>query len=230
VGPEDAEPLTFAGGGADGVGGRAVGVPGGAGPGADVGEGGLVLGPDGDGEELAGRWVDVEGGEALLGIAAVEFQVGVGQGIEQGSVLGPQGPLLGHHVGQRLARRGSPGAEGGDELVTGDHAVLEGEQAKEEIAGRVVASRHGGSLPAPRRAAYANARPLDPALGRASGAAWIINGFSTDVENFWSAGGSPPYDLILIASAAAAASTPASTRGEGSGTAARYWPGVLGGV
>ena len=78
----------------------------------------------------------------------MELQVGVDQGVQQRPVLGPQGALLGQQVGQGLARRGGPGGEGQDELVAGDQAVLQGEQAEEQVARGVVTSWHrGGSRP-----------------------------------------------------------------------------------
>ena len=47
----------------------------------------------------------------------MELQMCFGQRIEQGAVLGPQSALPGQHVGQRLAGRPGPGAEGQDQLV-----------------------------------------------------------------------------------------------------------------
>ena len=72
----------------------------------------------------------------------MELQVGFNQGVQQRTVLGPQGALLGQEDGQGLARRGGPGGEGQDELVAGDQGILEGEQAEEQVARGVVTSWH----------------------------------------------------------------------------------------
>ena len=97
-------------------------------------------GTGGGAEALAGGAVDVERGEAPLGVAAVELQVGFDQGVQQRTVLGPQGALLGEQRGQGLARRGGPGGEGQDELVAGDQGVLQREQSEEQVARGVVTS------------------------------------------------------------------------------------------
>jgi hypothetical protein len=150
VGAQHAEPLAVAGGRADDVGhcmvdvGIAVGVR----PAADVGERGLDDGAAGSCQALAGRAVQVEGREALLGVAAVEPEVRVDQGVEQGTVLGAQRALVGEPLGQRPALRARPGAEGEHELVARDHPVLERQQAEQKIAWGVVASWHReGSRP-----------------------------------------------------------------------------------
>ena len=66
--------------------------------------------------------------------------MGFNQGVQQRTVLGPQGALLGEQRGQGLARRGGPGGEGQDELVAGDQGVLQREQAEEQVARGVVTS------------------------------------------------------------------------------------------
>ena len=84
VGPEDAEPLAVGGGRADGVAGGAVGVVVGAGSSrsrrwasvaVDVG----VADP---GQALAGRAAGGDGGQALLGVAAVLLEVQGDQGLD----------------------------------------------------------------------------------------------------------------------------------------------------
>jgi hypothetical protein len=59
----------------------------------------------------------------------VELQVGVDQSVEQGAMLGAQRALFGEQLGEGLTRRGRPDGEGHDELVAGDHPVLECQQA-----------------------------------------------------------------------------------------------------
>ena len=56
------------------------------------------------------------------------------QRVEQGTTRGRQGPLIDQEVSDRPAARPCPGAERGDELVAGDHPVLEREQSEEEMA------------------------------------------------------------------------------------------------
>jgi hypothetical protein len=101
-----------------------------------------TMGPPAFCQALAGRAVQVEGREALLGVAAVEVEVRVDQGVEQGTVLGAQCALVGEPLGQRPALRARPGAKGGDQLIAGDQAVLKGKQSEEQVARGVVASRH----------------------------------------------------------------------------------------
>ena len=48
-------------------------------------------------------------------------------------------------VGQRPALVAGPGVEGGDELALVDQAVLEGEQAEEQVARWVARGGHGGA-------------------------------------------------------------------------------------
>src|SRR5207302_964162 len=59
-------------------------------------------------------------------------------------------PAGGEVVGQRPGAVARPGAEGGDELVLVDQAVLQGKQAEEQVALSSDGS-HGASLPEGRR-------------------------------------------------------------------------------
>jgi hypothetical protein len=82
------------------------------------------------GEAVAGRAVQFESGEAVLGVVAVELQMDVGQGVEQHAVLGPQRILIAKEIGQWSSGRGGPGAERGHELVARDHPVLKCQKAE----------------------------------------------------------------------------------------------------
>jgi hypothetical protein len=88
VRPQEAEPLAFGGRRADGVARRAVGVAVGLGPGSDVDEGGLDVGPAGRGQALAGRAAQIQCREAPFGIAPVDGEVLGEQGLEQGRGAG----------------------------------------------------------------------------------------------------------------------------------------------
>ena len=105
MGPQDAEPLAVGAGGAGGVAGGPVGVAFLGRARADVAERGLDR-RAGGGQAVAGGAVDVDGGEASLGVAAVELQVGVDQGVQQRPVLG----LRRAPCSTKSAARGLPGA------------------------------------------------------------------------------------------------------------------------
>ena len=66
----------------------------------------------------------------------------VGQGIEQSPVLRADGALLGQELGQGFPGAGSPEAKGHDELVAGDHPVLQGQQTEKHIAEQVITPWH----------------------------------------------------------------------------------------
>ena len=134
VGAEDAEPLAAARGGADGVGGGAIGVGVAVGVEDEADECRVDLGVGDGGEAPSDRWLDPDGGEALLGVAVVLLEVLGGQRLDQPALLGvemAEGPEV---VGQGAGLVAGPGVEGGHELGLVDQPDLEGQQAEEEVA------------------------------------------------------------------------------------------------
>ena len=153
VGPEHAEPLALAGGRAYGVACGGVGVElaralGRSGAGPDAGQAGLDVGVCDPGQPLAGRAAKLERRQGPLGVAAVAVEVSLGQRVQHRAVGRRDGALVHQKAGQRLARGGRPGSKSGDELVAADHPVVQGEQAEEEVAVRVIAAGHDEKLPA----------------------------------------------------------------------------------
>ena len=70
----------------------------------------------------------------LLGVAAVLLEVPGDQRLDHVAVVGVE-VAAGHEmIGHRPALVAGPGLEGGDELALVDQAVLECEQAEEEVA------------------------------------------------------------------------------------------------
>ena len=136
--PEDAEPLAVAGGRADGVAGRAVGVA------------VAVLGRAVDGGDVAQRGIDVrvaeirqalprglagrDGRQALLDVAAVGLEMDIDEGLDQGPLGRGQLPALLEVVGQTPGFIQRPGLEGEHELGLVDDAVLERQQSEQELS------------------------------------------------------------------------------------------------
>ena len=132
VGPEDAEPLAVGGGRADGVVGRAVGV--GIGIGVEVGQGSLDRGiaqaaSDSRVERPAGmaaRLFAASPPWASRWIAAIASTAGRCADLEV--------PQRDEVVGQRPGPVAGPGLEGGDEPGLVDQAVLQRDEAEEEVS------------------------------------------------------------------------------------------------
>ena len=95
------------------------------------------------GEALAGGLAGGDGGQALLGVAAVLLEVQGDQGLDAGALRGVEVAAGDEVVGQGPGLVAGPGLEGGDELGLVDQAVLQGEQAEEEVA----VGGHGASSP-----------------------------------------------------------------------------------
>ena len=74
------------------------------------------------------------GGQALRGAAAVLLQMAGDQGLDGGTVVGVEVAAADQVLGQRPLLVERPGLKGGDELPLVDQAVLEGEQAEEQVA------------------------------------------------------------------------------------------------
>ena len=108
-------------------------------------------------EALASRASDGQDGEALLDVAAVGLDMQAGDGLDGGPARRIEVPERDEVVGQGSGLVARPGVEGGDERALVDQAVLEGQQAEEQVA---VGSDwgHGVSLPnLPERPAGASA-------------------------------------------------------------------------
>ena len=137
--PQDAEPLSVGGGRAHGIAAGALGVVAVAGRGlrrADVPEGRLDLGAAGAREALASRASDGQDGEALAGVAAERLDVQVGDGLDGGAARGIEVAEVDEVVGQGSVLVASPGGEGREQRPLVDQAVLEGQQAEEQVARR----------------------------------------------------------------------------------------------
>ena len=85
------------------------------------------------GEPLAGGPAGRERGEALLGVAVL-LEVPRDEGLDGGAVVGVEVAAGDEVVGQGSRLVAGPGLEGGDELDLVDQAVLQGEQAEEQVA------------------------------------------------------------------------------------------------
>ena len=163
MGPEDPEALAVAGGGPDGVAGRAVGVA--LGARGDLGEGVFDVGVADSGERLARRASGGDRGEAQLHVPAVLLEVAYHEGLDGRAVVGIEVAATGEVVGQGAGLVQGPGLEGGHELDLVDQAVLQGEQAEEQVAigGE---GGHGAGLRAGRRWRRAfGLRRREPAAG-----------------------------------------------------------------
>src|SRR5262249_40052976 len=135
VGAEDAEPLALAGGGADAVGGGALGVAVRLGRvRGELRQGAAEVRVADPGEALLGGATGGEGGQALLEVAAVLLEVEGGQGLEGGPLGVVEVTAADQEIGKQSILGAAPGLEGGDELALIDQPVLQGEQAEEQIA------------------------------------------------------------------------------------------------
>jgi hypothetical protein len=111
-----------------------------------VAQGGLDQWPVDAGQVLADA-VDLEGGEALLGRAAVLLEMLGDQAVDEGALLGVEVAAVEEPVGEAARRVATLRAEGAHELVLVDQAILQGQQPKEQASRRVDASRHDCQLP-----------------------------------------------------------------------------------
>ena len=121
---------------------------------AEVGEGGLEVGVADPGQALAGRAAGGDGRQALFDVAAVLLEVPRDQRLDRSRLLGVEVAAGDEVLGQGPGLVAGPGLEGGDELALVDQAVLQGEQAEEqvsardrEVGGMIVGSRAGYLMP-----------------------------------------------------------------------------------
>jgi hypothetical protein len=76
--------------------------------------------------------------QALLGIVAVQLEVLPDQAYEQSMTVDVELGLVEQDLAEGLRFPSDPGAEGGDQDVAADEVVLKGQQAEEEVLGRVL--------------------------------------------------------------------------------------------
>ncbi len=133
VRPQDSEPLAVAGGLPDRIACCAVGVIALGRGGGDLGEGTAEVGVVNPGQALAGGAPGGEGGQALPHIAAVHLQVQTDHGLDAGALVRVEVAAGGEMVGQRPVLVERPGLEGSDELDLANQAVLQGQQAEEQV-------------------------------------------------------------------------------------------------
>ena len=177
VRPEQAEPLAIAGRPADRQSAGAVGVViivglGGVavlGP-CDPGERGLDLGLAQLGQAGAGGSVGGDGGQALLHVATVRFQVDLGQRLEAARFWRRQVAAGFEVVGQALGLVAGPCLKGEHELALVDQAVLKREQSEQEMA---VSGGGHGMVSDRRRSIWRKPRHRGPAR-ELSRLGWII--------------------------------------------------------
>ena len=138
-----------------------------------MGEGAVDVGVADAGQALAGRAAGRDGGQALLHVAAVLLEVPCHQGLDGGPVVGVEVAAGDEVVGQGAGLVEGPGLEGGDELALVDQAVLQRQQAEEQVAVGGDGG-HGAGLREGRRWRWAfGPRRRGPAAGtRRIG--WII--------------------------------------------------------
>ena len=110
---------------------------------------------------VEGHGADAEGGQALLGVAAVGLDVQGGQRLDRGAPGVVEVPECDEVVGQGSGLVGGPGMEGGDELVLPDQAVLQGEQPEEEMA----VGRHAGAPIGGQPGRHPGASAPEPIVG-----------------------------------------------------------------
>ncbi len=160
VRPQDAEPLASARRGADRHRGRGVlarRVR------ADERDAPREVGIAQRGELFPGRRPDGDGGQGLLGVAAVQLELLLRHAGEERAALGVDRALFDEDLGEGLALVPGPGSEGGEELLLVDQADLQPEQPEEQVARRLITSSHGRRSPrVTRRGRLAGAAVFAP--------------------------------------------------------------------
>src|SRR5262249_11357309 len=129
---QDAKALAVACRGADGISSRPIVALGRAR--AEVHKRGLDLGIAERGELLAGRAADGDSGKALFDIAAVLLQVERHHRLDRGPLVGVEIAAVDEVVGQWAGLVERPRLKSGDEPTLVNQAVLQGKQAKKQVA------------------------------------------------------------------------------------------------
>ena len=101
-------------------------------------------GPPAAHETFASGTSDGKDGKALLEVAAKGLEMHTGDGLDRGAARGIEVPERDEMVGQRSALVASPGGECREQRPLVDQAVLEGQQAEEQVARGVGRLGHGG--------------------------------------------------------------------------------------
>jgi hypothetical protein len=85
-------------------------------------------------------------GEALFGLIAVQVQVLLHQGLQQGVRVGAEGAVLLQDLSQGFALVEHPGVHGADEGIAADEVHLQGQDAQQQVAiRRGTGCRHGAA-------------------------------------------------------------------------------------
>ena len=119
-----------------------------------------------------------DGGQALLDVAAVGLDVQVGQGLDHRPLGVAQVAQGDEVVGQGSRLVAGPGVEGGDELGRLDQAVLQREQAEQEVA----FGGHGASSSGARGQPGDSHRGSRPVVVRSGGLIVMREGARTPVH------------------------------------------------
>jgi len=85
-------------------------------------------------QAFASRASHGQNGQALLNVAAQGLNMHTGDGLDGGPARGVEVPEIDEVVGQRPALVSRPGGEGREQRPLVDQAVLQGQQAKEQVA------------------------------------------------------------------------------------------------
>ena len=144
---KNAKPQAVAGGRANGVCGGELGVRIGILPGrgrADADQAGCDGGLADRGQALAGRAAGGDGGQAFFDVVAVLRQVPGDQGLDGNTVVGVEAAPVDQVIGQRPGLVASPGGECREQRPLVDQAILQGQQAEQQVTRRVSRSGHGG--------------------------------------------------------------------------------------
>ena len=86
------------------------------------------------GQDVAGRAAGGNGGQALLGVAAVSGEVGGGEALKQRAMRGVEIAESDEVIGQAAVLVAGPGVKRGDELDLVDESVLKRTQTEEQVA------------------------------------------------------------------------------------------------
>ena len=134
---QHAEPLAVTGGRADAKAGGSIVLAAGLArgrSGADTGEGPLDVGVADAGEALARRAAGADGGQALLGAAAMLLEVPGDEDFDGTAIVGIKHAAIDQVPRDRPSLVATPDPEGVDELILVDQPILQRQQSKKKVA------------------------------------------------------------------------------------------------